>query len=142
MMCLRYSIVLTVLLSLLLAGCAGMAQRERLRSLEKSLQEYAAALRWARYGDAHDYIWARDGTKPGLDVDGFEDYRIAGMNIIRSDLNEDETEAKVYAVVQYYSDRNATIRELKQVQDWWYHEESKRWFLEGDLPYLEGSSEE
>lgn len=136
MMHLRYGIVLAVILSLLLAGCAGMAKRERLHKLEKALQEYAAALRWGRYSDAHDYVWSRDGSKPGLDVDGFEGYRIAGMNFIRSDLNEDETEAKVYAVVQFYSDQRATIREMKQVQDWWYHAESERWFLDGDLPYL------
>lgn len=138
----RYTIVAAVLISLLLAGCAGMQQRERLRLLEKSLQEYAAALRWGRYSDAYDFIWSRDGSKPGLDTDGFEGYRIAGMNIIRSDMNDDETEAQVYTVVQFYSDHSATIRELKQVQDWWYHEESKRWFLDGNLPYLESSSEE
>jgi 23S rRNA G2069 N7-methylase RlmK/C1962 C5-methylase RlmI len=130
-------ILLVCLVAMLIPACAGMQERDKLTKLDKTLREYAAHLRWARYFDAHDHIYARDGSKPGLDVDRYDDYRIASMNIIRSDLNEDKTEAVVYAEIQYYSDTTGTIRKVNEVQDWWYHEENKRWYMEGDLPTLE-----
>lgn len=134
--CLK-AVLLLMLVAALLPGCAGMDKRERISKLEKTLQDYAAALRWARYSDAYDFIRTRDGSRPALDMEGFDGYRVARMDIIRSDLNEEETEAKTYVVVKYYKDTSGTIQEYKEVQDWWYHEETKRWFLEGDLPYPE-----
>lgn len=122
---------------MLLPACAGIQERDKLNRLDTSLRDYAAHLRWARYYDAHEYISARDGSKPGLDVDRYENYRIAAMNIIRSDMSDDKTEATVYAEIQYYSDTTGTIRRINEVQDWWYHEDARRWFLEGDLPTLE-----
>lgn len=131
------AVLLLFLVAALLPGCAGMEKRDRISKLEKALQGYAAALRWARYSDAYDFIRARDGSSPDLDLDGFDGYRVARMDIIRSDLNEDQTEAKTYVVVKYYKDTSGTIQEYKEVQDWWYSEEADLWFLEGDLPYPE-----
>ncbi len=127
--------LLLLLATALLSGCAGLDRRDRLSKLEKSLEGYAAALRWARYSDAYDFLRARDGSKPELRLDGFENYRVADLEIIRSDLNQDETEANTYVVLRYYKDTSGTIKEHKQVQDWWYDDEAGRWFLEGDLPY-------
>ena len=129
--------LLLLLVTSLLPGCAGMERRDRISKLEKSIRDYGAALRWARYSDAYDFILWRDGTKPDLRLDGFDNYRVARMDVIRSDLNADETEAKTYVIIKYYKDTSGTIQEIKQTQDWWYSEEGKRWFLEGDLPYPE-----
>lgn len=125
------------LIVLLLPACAGMRDRDKLSRLDNTLRDYAQHLRWARYMDAHEHIYARDGSRPGVDMDRYEGYRIASMNILRSDLNPEHTEATVYAEIQYYSDATGTIRKINEVQDWWYHEETKSWYLEGDLPMLE-----
>lgn len=133
--CMTKAIVLFFLVATITAGCSGMQSRERVGALNKVLQDYAAALRWARYSDAYDHIRAPDGSKPGLDLDRFEGYRVTGMDIIRSDLNLEETRATTYVTINYYRDTSGTIREKKEVQDWWYDEDAKRWFLDGDLPY-------
>lgn len=131
------AILLLILFASLMASCARMDRREKLSDLQDSLQSYAAALRWERYGDAYEYIRARDGSKPDLDTEGFDGYRVTNIDIIRSDLNLEETEAKTYVVINYYKDTSGTVREIKEAQDWWYDEERKRWFLDGDLPYPE-----
>lgn len=127
--------VITVLMISLLTACTSMGRRGKISDLQNALQDYAAALRWERYSDAYDFIHARDGSKPQLNLEGFDGYRVTDVEIIRSDLNDEETEALTYVVIHYYKDTNGTIQEIKQTQDWWYEPESKRWFLEGDLPY-------
>lgn len=129
--------LLLLLITTLLPACAGMDRRDRLSKLEKAIRDYGSALRWARYSDAYDFILWRDGTKPELRLDGFDNYRVARMNVIRSDLNPEDNEAKTHVVIQYYKDTSGTIQEINEVQDWWYSDEGDRWFLEGDLPYPE-----
>ncbi len=129
--------LLLLLVAALLPGCAGMERRDRISKLEKALEGYAAALRWERYSDAYDFILARDGSKPELRLGAFDDYRFARMDILRSNLNEDETQANTHVVIQYYKDTSGTIQEIKQVQDWWYNDDVDNWFLAGDLPYPE-----
>lgn len=129
------AVVVSLLLATLLVACANMDRRERLSGLQKALQDYAAALRWERYNDAYEFIRARDGSKPELDMEGFEGYRVTDVEIIRSDLNLEETEAMTHVVIRYYKDTSGTIREIKESQDWWYEAEADRWFLDGDLPY-------
>lgn len=129
---------LLFLFASLLSGCARMDRREKLSDLQDALQSYAAALRWERYSDAYEYIQARDGSKPALDTEGFDGYRVTDIDIIRSDLNLEETEAKTYVAIHYYKDTSGTVREIKEAQDWWYDADRKRWFLDGDLPYPDG----
>lgn len=128
-------IAITVFLASLLSACAGMGRSARLHDLQDALQDYAAALRWERYSDAYDFIRARDGSRPDYNMEGFDNYRVADVVIVRSDLNDEETEALTYVVIRYYKITSGTIQELKQAQDWWYEPEAERWFLEGDLPY-------
>lgn len=133
----RFTVLLLLLCIVVqVAGCAGMKSRDKITRLEKSLQDYGAMLRWARYYDAHDFVFSPDGSKPGLDASRFEGFRIAAVNYIRSDLNLEETEATVYAEIQYYNDQQATIRTLQETQSWWYEPDSRRWFLDGELPHL------
>jgi len=131
------TLLLLLVVASLLPACAGMERRDRISKLEKSIREYGAALRWARYSDAYDFLLARDGSKPELRLDGFDNYRVARMDVIRSDLNPEDTEAMTHVIIRYYKDTSGTIQEMREVQDWWYNEELERWFLDGNLPYPE-----
>jgi type II secretory pathway pseudopilin PulG len=125
-----------LLAALLLAGCTGAQQRERLSTLDEALRQFGAALRWARYMDAYAYVRVRNGENPPPDFSRYDNFRITSYEIQRSLIDEETRQAIVSIEIGYYHDAQGALRKASDKQIWYYEDETKRWYLDGDLPQL------
>ncbi len=124
-----------ILLLILLNGCAGMVNRDKMSRLQSSITAYGQAMRWARYQNAHDLHLGKDGFKPKLILEKYDGINVTAYNIIQDvSLNEEQTEADVTAEISYYSDKYGTVDKIRHPQHWWFDEEIKRWFLDANMP--------
>jgi hypothetical protein len=124
--------LITAAAVLLLAACN--ANSKKLETLDEAIIHYAQALRWGRYQDAQAYHLDREGERRKIDEQALEHIRITRYAIKDRTLNDDVTEADVNVVLEYFNDREGTVRKTPFRQTWWYEPEAKRWYVEGDLP--------
>jgi hypothetical protein len=134
--------VLAMLLTALtLAGCGSMQTQQRMSSLEETLNAYRILLRWGQYEDALAYIRFRPGSEKEVatpDFEALKQVRLGSYDIAEKVLSSDENEAMVRVMMTYYASDSNVLHSLRQVQTWWYNEDKKRWYLEGELPDLIG----
>lgn len=134
--------ILMVLLAVLtIAGCGSMQTSQRVNTLDETLNAYRILLRWGQYEDAMAYIRFRPGHEIDAEAPDFEalkQVRLASYDIAEKVLLEDKNEANVRVMMTYYASDSNVLHSLRQMQTWWYDEDKKRWFLEGELPDLIG----
>lgn len=133
-MSVRFRLLSLLSCFLALAACKSGGIREQVQDLDYAINDYAYALRWSRNGDAVDYHRNRDGSRPGIDLDGMKAIRVTGFTIAEKILSEDATGASVKGVLNYYHEDYGTLRTLDYSQSWWYEPESEKWYLESDFP--------
>jgi len=120
---------------LLFSGCnSGGGVKKKILSLDESVEEYLAALRWGRYQDAWNYHAAQDGSKPAFPLEQLEQIRVTDHRVHEKDLNEDMSEASIKAQIEYYHTDYGTMRKAPLNQLWWYDPQARRWYLEGEMP--------
>lgn len=119
---------------LLLAACGGSGSAKRLDTLDEAVNHYGQALRWGRYEDAEAFHMSREGQRAMFKAENLESIRITGYSVRERTLSEDLLEADVSGDYSYYSTSYGTLRHVSFQQKWWYDEEAKRWFVEGELP--------
>lgn len=127
------NLILTLVAALPLAGCGAM-ERHRLDQLDQAIVRYAQALRWQRYEDAQEYHMTREGERKKIDQEALAHIRISGYTIQEKVMSDDMMQADVDGVLEYFNDSRGTIRKVPMTQAWWFNPESKRWFVNGDLP--------
>lgn len=67
-------------------------------------------------------------------LDKLEDVSVTGVNITEKNINEEQTEASVKIVVKYYLKSEGSVKTLKLEQEWWFSEQNKQWFIDGEFP--------
>lgn len=120
----------------LLAAC-GAADTKKVNDLNLVIEEYVAALRWARIDDASRFHMNRDGSQSELDTSDMDRIRVTGYKIKKKTLAENLNEADVTAELDYYSTEHGTLKHMTLEQDWWYDEEAKRWYIASEFPSFE-----
>lgn len=125
-------------LALLLAGCSGIASKERAYGLNRAVKTYSHAVRWNKLSEASAYARPREGEIEPYDPAAYE-----GLNVISNDLsvgalNEDLNEASVDMTFGYHWDDSAVIRSMSQPTQWYWDEEDERWYMDGGLPVFPG----
>lgn len=117
-----------------LIGCAGGLPKDRLVTLEDSVQAYVSGIRWQHYELLATLIRPRNGQPKPVSREFMDNVRVTGYQVQGRRLAEDGLTAKVTVEFNYYHLDDSLIQSLTAQQDWWYEEQSKRWFLDGDLP--------
>ncbi len=120
--------------ALALAGCAEMDAKDRLTSLDTSVNDYGSALRWGQYREATRFRLPRSGAVPAPDLEPLEHIRLTSYEITDQIVNAETTEARIEVVIGYYHDDIGRVDTLRQTQIWWYEAAQERWFLETGLP--------
>lgn len=126
--------LLIAVLAISLAACGGSATRDKVGNLDRAINDYAYALRWLRKNDAVAYHMNRDRTRPTIDTSALDVIRVTGFNIREKTLDEDMNGAAVVGNLDYYHNEHGMLRTLEYRQDWWYDEESKKWYIESGFP--------
>jgi hypothetical protein len=128
-----------MMVAALLAGCGSLQARQRLSSLDDSLNAYRLLLRWSHFDEAQAYTRPQPGKElvPAaelIDPEKLKSIRLASYDIVNKIVTPDEKEAAITVAMTYYDEESNVLHTLKQVQHWWYSEDQKRWFLQDPLP--------
>jgi hypothetical protein len=132
-------LVITVVL---MAGCGAMGAldaRSQVEKLERSLTQYGAALRWARYREAISFHVTREEKFAEVDIENLENFGVTSFDvlskvIVPSSEKGGVNEAAIVAEISYFHKEQGTVRKLKLNQIWWYNTKIKRWLIETDFP--------
>ncbi|RKZ44771.1 MAG: hypothetical protein DRQ48_10045 [Gammaproteobacteria bacterium] len=140
---LEKSLVLTVITMCLcvisISGCGRIESRGQADKLERTVTDYASALRWSYYREAVSYHVTRDGKYPDVDIEELEKIEVTDVNFISKTLipsseKDGVNEARIVAEVIYYNKDRGTLKEMQLDQIWWYNAEIKHWLIETDFP--------
>lgn len=120
-------------------GCGALDTKNQVAKLERSLEQYAAALRWARLREAVSFHVTQDGKSAEVNLEHLENFavtsfKIVSKTIIPSSEKGGINEAIIVAEMSYFHKEQGTIRKAKLNQLWWYSTEIKRWLVETDFP--------
>jgi len=137
------SLVLTVIAMCLcvisISGCGRIESRGQADKLERTVTDYASALRWSFYREAVSYHVTRDGKVHEVDLEELEKIEVTDINIISKTIipSSEEggiNEAIIVAEVFYFHKDRGTLKEIQLNQIWWYSTEIKHWLIETDFP--------
>ena len=127
----------------LVSGCGGMKTKQRVSSLDETLNAYRILLRWGQYEDALRYIRFREPKPedelPKLDLDALKPVKLASYDVVRKVMTPEEDKADIEVAITYYHEESNVLHSMRQTQHWWFDEESERWFLDGEFPDLIGN---
>ncbi len=129
---LRNFLILFALIAM--AGCAGANLRNQIDKLNTELTQYGVALRWAHYNRAISYHVNREGEQALVDINHLEHFNVTSFKPVDPVVNETGTAATIPVEIDYYDKEYGTLRHIKEIQYWWFDEESKRWLIESDFP--------
>jgi hypothetical protein len=127
------SIPLTLMLLLLLTGCAGKNRIHKFSEISKS---YQRALEMSDYRLASKYV-DPSGGRPAPDVRRYANIQIVRYTIININVSEDKQSIEQDVELQYYLLDQNRLKTAKDQQVWRYKEEDKVWVLQTGLPCLQ-----
>jgi hypothetical protein len=136
---LELTVIAMCLCVISIPGCGRIESRGQADKLERSVMDYASALRWSYYREAVSYHVTRDGKYPDVDIEELEKIEVTDINfisktIIPSSEKDGINEARIVAEVFYFHKDRGTVREIELNQIWWYNAEIKHWLIETDFP--------
>ena len=118
----------------LLTACNRYQTQKKLDNLEESITSYEVALRWAQHQDAYSYHVSPNGTQPPANLDRLQEISVTGIDITDKVINDDQTKANIKGVIRFFNKNQGTEKKIKLDQTWWYSEENKQWYIDGEFP--------
>jgi len=64
------------------SGCGALKAKNQAEKFERSLTQYAAALRWGRLREAVSFHVAQDGTAAAVNLEHLENFSVTSFKII------------------------------------------------------------
>ena len=129
-----YNILCISIACMLHSGCASQQKQKTLNVFDERTRLYGRLLRWKEYEAAVNMIRHKDESVVNIALDAYKDLRIVEYEIKRAVINEDNLTAMVEAEISYYYEPQNQVKTIRDVQDWWYLEEAKSWFLDDSFP--------
>ena len=123
---------ITVLLVLILAGCATFERR--VESFETTTFDYENSIRWGYFQLAYDFKKPQEGKKKTPDFKKLEEIRISTYDVLKSRIAEDKLQAYQTVSIKYYNIHHMVEKTLIDKQVWEFNREHKKWFLTSDFP--------
>jgi len=126
-------VLATILVTLLLGGCAGLEEDRRNSNFGLQLLSYENAVRWGEYKLAATYLKPGLLTEP-IDFDAYEGIEIADWKVRNTIHSEDGNQTTLELRIKYLRKGEASLRKIDRVQIWEYDEETTRWWLITPFP--------
>lgn len=124
--------------SCLLCGCASPIakhkEKKSLNAFDERIKLYGRLLRWEEYEGAINMIRHKDESPVNINFDDLEDIRITDYEIKKVALDSEYKSAVVEAEITYYFETTNAIKTIRDIQTWWFYEDSEIWFLDSGLP--------
>lgn len=122
----------------LAAACTRLQLEQQHIKLEVAVTRYMSAVRWGHFGTASAYIRRKESPERPVDARLLEGIRVTSFVIGGTQLSEDVTNILIPVTISYYHTDDGRVHTLLDHQQWWYLEEEKQWFLDGNLPDFAG----
>ncbi len=119
---------------LLLAGCATLEQKDKLR--EQTLDNYAAALRWGDFASAWSFVdpAVRAAHPPSpAEQARYDSVRVAEYDT-QGPQQTGENTVEQTAHIRLIVKASQTAYDIVDHQTWRWDPQAKRWWLESGLP--------
>jgi hypothetical protein len=109
-------------------------EQKSLEFLDAQQKLFMKALRWKSYDTAASVIRFQNEARKLGPIDDLNKITVTSYELITSIANFEEKTAVAYVVFDYIQDETGRVYQLKHTQHWWLDEETKRWYLESDMP--------
>ena len=126
--------VKSIILILLILGCASMEVGERMSQFDETSRAYIRAIRWGEFEAAFAFkkLSARDEVLP--DFEDYRNVRVTSYKVKQTIISEDQFKIIQIVDFQYYRMKDVTVNTLIDRQRWEYDQEQEKWFLQSNLP--------
>ena len=131
------AVLLCIAVAGFLTGCQATCENIRAADLKTTVLLYLQSLRWGNYGTAATLIRRADGSLPHRDVTLLDGLRLTHFDFEILGGEAGAVRAGMIATMDYYWEDQGNVRRIVQQADWWWDQETERWYLDGNLPAFE-----
>ena len=132
-LCMKRKKTFSVLLLLLLVGCASLSKANNYTLFQEVHRAYRMAIRDSDFKAANLAV-APAAKKDDSDFKSYMDIKIARYKIIKSTMNDEGSEVRQEVEIQYYRKNRPVVKYLWDNQLWRYQADKSTWFLQTGLP--------
>lgn len=125
---------LWLLIICILPACAHVKEQKSLEKLDAQQKIFMKAMRWKSYEMAASVIRFKNPARRLAPVNNLAKITVTSYDLIGSVPNFSEGTAVAYVLFGYIQDDTGRLYNIKHTQNWWFDEESKRWYLNSDMP--------
>lgn len=130
----RRLLVLTALLTLLLAGCAS---DRRNQALTNTLNAYAGVIRWGDFSSALQFVDPKvraEHPPSSLEMARYGQFRVTGYDDGQGPAANGENEVRQVVAISLVNNNTQAERTVIDRQTWRYDAENNHWWLVSGLP--------
>ncbi len=129
------NLLLTLAVSILLAGCNPIKSDRQDKSLQKTLWAYEQTMRWDELYKAWSFQ-EEELLKQNPPPDDLSAIKVTGYDQIESPVVLEDGVAQVVVRIQYIRVQRQVLRELVDKQIWRYDDELNTWRRANPVPAL------
>ena len=122
----------------MLDGCASPItkhkEKKSLNAFDERIKLYGRMLRWEEFEAAINMIRHKDESPVDTNLDRFKNLRVTDYEIKKVALDTEYKSAVVEAEITFYFETTNSVKTVRDVQTWWFFDESEIWFLDSGLP--------
>lgn len=122
---------------MVLAGCAGVAQQNRLNQFEQIEKAYGVAIRWSDFERAVE-VAGLEGDQAQLSP-RLRQVKVISYETLMADASSDLNQVQRTAEIEYSFVDSIRVHRIRDRQIWRYDEPRQRWVLSSGLPRFTGS---
>jgi hypothetical protein len=123
---------LAVGMSVVVVGCAGMAEQRRQDRFEKTARAYERAIRWSDFETAYA-LTKPDPSRPP-DFERMKRFQVTSYETLGALPSAGYREIRLTAAIEYVHTGSMRVRKLVDQQVWSFSEDDGRWQLVSGLP--------
>ena len=126
-----------ILLSLLVFGCASVAEMKQMDKFEQIAQSYELAIRWSDFEMASSFLKDQENPDIAAQIKHLNQYQVTSYEVKRFLPSADKTQVLVFADVQYFKKNGLIVKNFSDRQLWQFDPDKKNWYLTSGLPALQ-----
>lgn len=127
-------LLMAVVLLTLLTSCASNTQQ---KTLDATLIQYEAVIRWSQWDGAIDFIapeYLEENPVTNLDLDRLRLFRVTQYTVRSVMPTEDGMTVRQTVQIRLFNRNRAVEQALLDHQEWRFNAERERWYLHSGLP--------
>ena len=126
----------SVLLLLLVVGCASVTEMKKLEKFEQVSHAYELAIRWSDFEMASSFIKNQEDPDLAAQIEHLKQYKVTSYEVKRFLPSEEKSHILVFADVQYFKKDGLIVKNYSHRQLWQFDPDQQSWYLTSGLPEL------